>query len=433
MSEEFSMEITWQPGTHGLKEDRLTSALLNISFPEGVATRANDSWSATVLDNVRVSGYPLALWLASSWWRLRWEPGIALKGTDWRMAHDLRAAGHGFIWPPLSFEADGENIDAICSASDPRSREPVRYISSFKSTVSAVEFEQTVDSFIGRVVSRLTEMGMPDTDLHHLWQEVLEERWDRGKAAFRKLEAQLGFDPDESPEKVLKELMDLASEAGEAAIAEIAPALHKGDLAISLARTIELAQSPGIDGRISPDRGFVSTHRHDYEAAMPWERGRLLARDARAAWSLADAVSDKQLSDILDIRLGEIANGQGTRGPIGLAVRQEGSDRLALHFRRTHRHARRFESARFIADDLLTQADKWLPATDTSTARQKMQRAFAAEFLCPIGSLKDYLQEDYFNDELIEDAAEYFSVSPLMIKSHLANHDLLPSYAVAVH
>jgi Zn-dependent peptidase ImmA (M78 family) len=69
--------------------------------------------------------------------------------------------------------------------------------------------------------------------------------------------------------------------------------------------------------------------------------------------------------------------------------------------------------------------DRWLPVTDAATARQKVQRAFAAEFLCPIESLRDYLSDEFL-PEAFEDAAEYFGISEMAVKSHLANHHLIP-------
>jgi Zn-dependent peptidase ImmA (M78 family) len=62
-----------------------------------------------------------------------------------------------------------------------------------------------------------------------------------------------------------------------------------------------------------------------------------------------------------------------------------------------------------------------LPATDTRTARQKAQRAFAAEFLCPIGALRQFLDKD-FSPDSIAAAGEHFGVSDLAVKSVLANH-----------
>lgn len=432
MAERFSLELAWLPSAQGLKEDQLTAAALRIAFPDGIATRVRDMWSQTVLDSVHVSAYPLALWFASSWWRLRWEPRTGPYSTDWLMSHDMRAAGHGFIWPPLRFESDGEIIEALYRP-DSRAKEPVRYLGRFTATIAASEFERSIDDFVGRVLERLMNAGMPQTELRHLWNEVMEERHHPEITARRRLEAQLGFDPDEAPDQIFTRLATLVTEAGQDAVSEIAPALEKNDLSASLAQTIEIAHSPGIRVRISPDRGFVDQRRHDYEAAVPWERGRLLAQDARSSWSLSgDSLKDEELSQILEIPSSVFDTVKAQSATMGLAVRKNGE--LSLHFRgepryspRVARYSRRFECARFIADDLLAVNDRWLPATDTPTARQKMQRAFAAEFLCPIESLKGYLKGDY-SEERIKDAAVHFAVPTVLVKSQLANHGLIPRF-----
>ncbi len=60
------------------------------------------------------------------------------------------------------------------------------------------------------------------------------------------------------------------------------------------------------------------------------------------------------------------------------------------------------------------------------TSRQKYQRAFAAEFLCPLSSLQAYLENDY-SESAIEDAAEYFKVSSQTVESILENNGLISS------
>jgi hypothetical protein len=47
------------------------------------------------------------------------------------------------------------------------------------------------------------------------------------------------------------------------------------------------------------------------------------------------------------------------------------------------------------------------------------------EFLCPIDSLRLYLGDEFL-PEAFEDAAEHFGISEMAIKSHLANHHLIP-------
>jgi hypothetical protein len=73
-----------------------------------------------------------------------------------------------------------------------------------------------------------------------------------------------------------------------------------------------------------------------------------------------------------------------------------------------------------IADALQHREDPWLPATDAATGRQKLQRAFAAEFLCPIAGLARIVGDDT-SEDAIEEAAGRYGVSVLTAWNHLQN------------
>lgn len=222
----MAIDVKWLPPFHGPDEVKGTSAVIQIRFGSENATRLEDLWSQSVQDGARVSAYSLALWFAASWWRIRWEPlpsKVRLAkdaDTNWRLSHELPAAGNGFIWPQLVFSSDGEAIRVICRPSPILSSEPIRYLSEFEVSIPAKEFERSVDSFIDLVLSRLDPQ---ETDLHVLWREVLAERFDAEQSADRRLEARLGYDADEAPPQVLQQLRDLAQEAGEEAAEEVAP------------------------------------------------------------------------------------------------------------------------------------------------------------------------------------------------------------------
>jgi hypothetical protein len=102
----FSMDVSWLQGSYGPSEVRETAASLQIAAGGNIATRMEDGWSKSVQLCARVSAYPLALWIASSWWRLRWEslPFRTTPDVSWRMAHEMPAAGYGFLWPLVTFE-----------------------------------------------------------------------------------------------------------------------------------------------------------------------------------------------------------------------------------------------------------------------------------------------------------------------------------------
>ena len=432
MSSRMAIKLDWLPPFQGTEEVGRTSALIEMRFGSENATRYEDEWSQSVQHGVRVSAYPIALWLASSWWRIRWEPlqsrirlapdEISADG-DWRMSHELPAAGYGFIWPQLVFASDGEAVRVSCRPSPALSLEPVRYLSEFDAVVPADEFERETDSFLDLVLRRLDNLG--DTDLHVLWREVLAERADPNQATARRLEARLGYDPDEAPPTLLEQLVELASRAGVGAADEIAPACAGSQPKETLDEIMGLALRPGVTGRITiPAKANVGGG-----SFPPWETARSLAHAVRESLSLGtQQLDDGRLAEILQIGADHLTGSGNSyaHAPMGLAVRTGTGNDLKLLFRKKNRPARRFEAARFIADHLCAQeSDRWLPITDAATARQKLQRAFAAEFLCPIDALRNYLGNE-FAEGAFEDAAEHFGISEIAIKSHLANHRLIP-------
>ena len=431
MNSEMVIQLDWLPPFQGTAEVQRTSATIEIRFGGDNATRFEDAWSQSVQQGARVSAYPLALWLASSWWRIRWEPlpsrirlmpeGLPAD-TDWRMSHELPAAGYGFIWPLLTFASDGEAILVNCRPSGALSNEPVRYLSEFDVFVPASDFERATDKFMELVLRRLDSLGK--TELHVLWSEVLAERADPTQSAARKFEARLGYEPDEAPETLVQRLLEIAFEAGSDAADEIAPVCSGSNPTGTLNEVVDLVSRPGVVGRVAvPTDQLVANGR-----TPPWQRGRRLATSVRESLGLGSRpLDDKTLADLLQISSDHFnAEAQWTNpAPLGLAVRTGDSGELKLLFRKRNRPARRFEAARFIADHLCTRSDRWLPITDSATARQKVQRAFAAEFLCPIESLREYLGNEFL-PEAFEDAAEHFGISEMAVKSHLANHHLIP-------
>ena len=156
VKDEFSIDVSWLPGSDSSPAVRESAAALRISIGDEAVTRVNDLWSRSVQDQVRVSAYPLAMWVASSWWRLRWEAQPFNREPDlsWRMSHEVPAAGHGFLWPSLTFASDGEQINARCHRSNPLSDEQVLYLSDLNQSISVLRFEKELDSFVELVLAK---------------------------------------------------------------------------------------------------------------------------------------------------------------------------------------------------------------------------------------------------------------------------------------
>jgi hypothetical protein len=349
------------------------------------------------------------------------------------MAHEMPGAGYGYLWPLLTFASDGEAVDAVCRASNPLSAEPVRYIADFRESIQAQAFVKALDEFVDLVLARLDAVGLAGTELRMLWGEVLAERADPSITLGRTLEAKLGYEPDEAPETLLSRLMLLSEQAGTLAAEEIAPACAGSDPAQALDNIEALAGSSGTDAHFDLPSSLLSQSPNG--SVTPWHRGKHLGGEARRAYNLGSRpITDEEIAELLTIPAGALQNGPGAGGrrPIGLGIRNGKRGDLKLFFRKRNRPALRFEATRFLGDQIFAPVqERWLPVTDTGTARQKTQRAFAIEFLCPISALDEYLEFD-FSAEAMEEAAEYFGVSELAVRSHLANHGRIPVDAVTI-
>ena len=396
-------------------------------------TRNEDTWSQTIRDSVLVSAYPLAAWIVSSWWRLLYEP-LPPTGTrpsvSWKMAHELTAANQGFIWPRVILASDTELMQVWSTASNAFEQQSVRYVHSLDRPflVNLSEFEETAKAFIESVLSRLDATGIADTPLAGLWKEVQEELADSYASQYRRREAELGFDPDECPEDLVKDALNLAEKMGNETFSEVAPAYSKDiSAARPLSTTIdELMQESGFDGK--PEVSVEQSTSQEFSKA-PWRKANEVASRLRDVIDTEEEpVTDDQLYDLLGLQKAEYETFDPPRQRrISIAVPSKQAG-FKFHTRKRHPIAKRFELARFIGDYLLygNCEESWLANTDLRTSRQKYQRAFAAEFLCPLSSLRAYLDDDY-SESAMEDAAEHFKVSSQTVESTLINNGLISS------
>lgn len=239
--------LEWTPVAHGPEEVRKTSVILRMTVNDHLVTRIDNDWTKTVDHAVRLSAYPLALWLAASWWRLCWEPmPTGMLGVEWRLAHEMGSAGQGFLWPPVRFEPDGETVTIHCTPSPAHTSEPIRYLNRLRESVPYADFSKGIEAFVQCVIARLDSVGIRDTELHTLWQALKVERMNPEAATYRKIEALLGFDPDEVPETMVETFLNLSLEAGEAAVAEVAAACTS--TRPRLDRVIEGTRATGLQG-----------------------------------------------------------------------------------------------------------------------------------------------------------------------------------------
>ncbi|MGA2401177.1 MAG: hypothetical protein ABSG91_05650 [Syntrophobacteraceae bacterium] len=417
----FSIDFQWLARESGDAIARTTLAEITITANGWRATEIEDLLAKTVRPGVRVSAFALAQWFASNWWRLLWEP--ERNTSSWKMSHKVGAAGEGYLWPDLTFISDGEAILIRGRSSPQISKQPVRYLNSFDVSVPANEFEGGMHSFIEAVVRRLSDTKTQAAELEALWQEILVERSDPELASWRKLEAIMGYDPDEAPDQIIEALKSAASEYGPSAVEEMA--VESMENAVADIETLWGAPRrealPVVIPSFDDLKGQISGIR---SSLFPWQRATVAARIAREVWSLSPGpVSTSTLADVLSVGQDSLENAIDVQGPMNAGFRNGDLNNLSVFLKSTIPVGRRFALLRLVGDHLTApQRERLLPATPkTRTQRQKFQRAFAQEFLCPYSDLVSYLKSDEPSDEAIENAAHYFDVSERMIETILVN------------
>ena len=426
MKTTFSISYEWLPGNFDDVAEQATLAELTIEVAQSCATQVEDILAKTVRPSARVSALPLAEWFAANWWRLLWEPKT--ETYSWRASHKAGNAGYGYIWPDLSFSSD---LQTVMVSSRPTTRweaEPIRYLNRFDIPITLSDFESGVSDFIEGTLARLSNTQRTKSDLAELWQEITEERHNPDAAQWRRLEASMGYDPDEAPEGLIASLQEQAKRYGVYAIQEMAAAvkdqalLQINGLWAAARESGVIVQVPGcLDLRQRLDSG-------DNPAARPWEQAAQAAQLARETWELGLPVSDDRLADLFAISQKHFSEPRHqVYTTLAAGFRDcDRQDAFSISWNSNHTTSRRFTLARLVGDHIATpEQERLLPGTRAATHRQKFQRAFAQELLCPADALRDFLPAETPDDDDIAAAAGHFAVSPLTIANILVNKGIV--------
>ena len=426
MNDPFTITCEWLPPLHTDSDEQATLAELAIDVAGLCATEVVDSFAKTVRTSVWVSAFPLAEWFAANWWRLLWEPQSDT--YSWRASHKVGNAGYGYIWPDLSFSSDWQTVMVSSRPTTRWEAETIRYLNRFDIPIALSDFESGVSDFIEGTVARLSNTQKTKSDLAELWQEITEERHNPDAAQWRSLEASMGYDPDEAPEGLIASLQEQANRYGEYAIQEMAAAvkdqalLQINGLWAAARESGVIVQVPGcLDLRQRLDSG-------DNPAARPWEQAAQAAQLARETWGLGVPVSTDRLADLFAIsqkHFGESRHQVYTTLAAGFRDCDR-QDAFSISWNSNHPTSRRFTLARLAGDHIATpEQERLLPGTRAATHRQKFQRAFAQELLCPADALRDFLPAETLDDNDIAAAAGHFAVSPLTIANILVNKGIV--------
>jgi hypothetical protein len=420
---EFSAE--WEFLSEGTEEERACFAALGIQWGDVWLSEAQDGIANRLRHKPLLSAYHLAEWFATNWWRLRWEPRV--ESVCWRLAHRMANIGGGYAWPDITIFSDGERTALIPRVEqDPHS--VFRYLNQTAAVLPSIDFEVAIDEFLNQVLERLKSTSVNGTELELLWGQVCAERSNPAHARIRKLEALLGRDPDDSSAALLESMLTDQGKLGNHAIEELAADHgYSNNTPLQSASSIEsiaaaVGYSASTSGVASLPNIWQQTHKR-FES-RPWALGASAAKNIREQLgNTNDPLDDATLCALAAVNRAALDPHARGGAPLSFALDLDSSQsRVVLRSKR--QIGRRFELSRILGDRCMNSEEPLFPATRAYTYRQKAQRAFAAELLCPFQEVFNRLQGDY-SIENQTDVADDFDVSQWTIDTQLMNNHIL--------
>ena len=188
---------------------------------------------------------PLAFWFIDNWWRIRSEPAPHPDlNAEWRLAHHMSSVGAGYHWPNVSIWGEGSRVGVAVHADANNLQPSLKFVAKPRlDYVPSSIIEDAIDRFVRAV---LESVGDASDGLGTEYRQLQSERTEPSVAAWRKLEAMLGFDPDDAPDDLVARLEALSEQYGPEPLQEAALA-HQGKRAAEvLDNCIHAAESSNV-------------------------------------------------------------------------------------------------------------------------------------------------------------------------------------------
>ena len=414
-----SLEIGAEKIRHaeGLRRIRISVGDVVLTRLVRPDSREEDQWLEAPPDQ-------LAFWLIDNWWRIRWEPAPPDRfHPGWRLAHDLSSIGGGYIWPCVSIWGEGPKLGVASQADLQVRTQSVRFLTDGLYYVSASNMISSVDAFVD---SLLDDDTIADRQsLRVEYQQLLRERSDPEISDWRRLEAKLGFDPDEAPTELMDRLGQLMERYGHDGVEEAAVAHQGHQAAAMLQEEVETARNSDV--RITPPAEAEAICVERDSERTPWQLAEGAAADLRARLAHdRGPIRNRALSEILCLASDQLKT-KRVPAPLNYGLRLRDTDGAGslVAMKAKWSHSRRYELCRTLGDIIWSDNDGLGPLSAAKSGRQKFQRTFAQSFLCPFDDLQAYMDAEHPEDDDIQAAARHFHVPVRMIQTLLVNKGVI--------
>ena len=375
----------------------------------------------------------IAFWMLDNWWRIFHEPEPPdIVTANWLLAHEMSSIGGGYAWPAARFWGEGHQVGIRAHPLYRDSSGPVRFEADYSCSIPSVDVERAFDAFLERVC----ELALDDHDaLWDLHRQVKVERADPEVAVWRAIEARLGFDVDEAPVELMHRLNELIAEHGLDAVSEACVSKQGHDVSLALEEGLWAVENSRTKVDLS---AAVSATRSQADEDLPYASD---ASAGTAPWKIAEETA-ANIRESLNVPSGPVSNGclrdllgvsahhfshihSFTSIPYGIRRRDLGLPTSTVALKAVRPEAKRFQLCRVLGDAIWSEDDSLGLISSAKSARQKFQRAFAQNFLCPSKDLLDYIGNDSPTSDDVTAAAHRFRVSERLVQLTLVNKGVI--------
>lgn len=428
---ELRFHVEWEsPGGARGPELRATWSRLRIDVAGEPLTHVEDKRAGSVRDAVYGPLYPLAEWITTNWWPLLYEVAspTRIAGNGYARRHTLSAASEGFALPWLRFQPEGRRIELAWTPRDlPAAR--VRFLAQGRRYLDHAQVEEAFRAFVSSVVARLEDQGYPDTLLADEWRAI--ETSDPEEQSFCRVAGSLGCDPYALSDRKARDIIATAGRLPSAIRDEFFASADAAQLRAQANAVHDfIREAAGSDLQIESLQTLREKSPVLDRQQLPWEQGYEFARWLRKGISLKDRLvrTEAELGDVLGVDSEgwrkALGNGGGELSFLDALVATTGACAPRFALQRRSERSRTFTLCRALFEYL---HDGTAPAAIVApiySERQKRNRAFAAEFLVPAAQLRRKIRGAVITEEQVQELAEEYGTSDLVIRHQIENHDL---------
>lgn len=403
-------------------ELRATWASLKIECAAGENPEVITRWFDNSFNTLRLQifgpMYPLAEWIAFHWFQI-------LYGTDRQpeQAQDIRFGAEGYALPRLSFCSEGDQVRLRWNPYTHHGAK-VEFLGEGDQVIPRPIVENELAGFVFRTIARLNEYDIENTPLQLEWRSILE--LEQEEREFCIAAASLGLDPFTVPDETAGRIARVGGLLSNDVQVEFFPVatsetvLEEAEAVLAVIQKLEATQRE--NHLLEELRQSMGTGDRTRD---PWMVGYEIARRTRSMLGIPGG----PLSLDTLVSLGEplpVAELGGMPRIDGIVSTNCTASASAVHpdFAQRRVENQKFSAARLLCERLTLPSSSTGLVTRERTARQKLNRAFAAELLAPAHELRHRITQQQIDREELQDLAEEFEVSSFVIENQVKNHRL---------